>query len=127
MSLFTSFDVYRTKQTNIEIYTTKGTLFVPDPNTFGGTVIFRDGETKTDLEYPLIFDYKENSRCLGLDDMAKAIESGRAGRTTSKQTLHVLEAMAGTMKSAEMNAPYEMKTHFEREAPMDPTLPHGYL
>lgn len=130
VSLLTSFDVYQTKQYKIEIYTTKGTLYVPDPNTFGakdGKVIFRDGATKTDLEYPLAFDYSENSRCLGLDDMAKAIESGRNGRTTSKQTLHVLEAMSGIMNSAESGVPYVMKTHFEREAPMDPSLPHGYL
>ena len=31
------------------------------------------------------------------------------------------------MKSAESGMPYEMTTHFTREAPMDPTLPHGVL
>lgn len=127
VSLLTSFDIYQSRQTNIEIYTTKGTLYVPDPNNFGGKIIFRNGETGTDIEYPLEFDYSENSRCLGLDDMAKAIESGRRGRTTSRQTLHVLEAMSGIMISAETGKPYELKSKFEREAPMDPALPHGYL
>ena len=140
VSLLTSFDVYNTKQTNIEIYGTKGTLYVPDPNCFGGklvlkngeageecAIVFRNGETKKDEYYPLTFDYAENSRCLGLDDMAVAIETGRPGRTTCKQTFHVLEAMAGVLKSAETGLPYEMTSHFEREAPMDPTLEHGKL
>ena len=127
VSLLTSFDVYKTKQTNIEIYGTKGTLYVPDPNKFGGPIIFYNGETKTETEYPLEFDYAENSRCLGLADMAKAIESGRASRTTYKQTFHVLEAMSSIMKSAELGAPVELTTHFDREAPMDATRQHGIL
>lgn len=83
VSMLTSFDVYNTKQTNIEIYGTKGTLYVPDPNCFGGKVTFYNGETKQSEEYPLAFDYDQNSRCLGLADMAKGIETGRASRTTS--------------------------------------------
>ena len=59
--------------------------------------------------------------------MAKAIESGRAPRTSSKQTFHVLEAMASIMKSAETGVPVALTSHFEREAPMDATLPHGKL
>ena len=140
VSLLTSFDVYSTRQTNIEIYGTKGTLYVPDPNCFGGNlvvgsgevgaataIVFHNGETGKDETYPVTFDYAENSRCLGLDDIAVAIETGRPGRTTFKQTFHVLEAMAGVLKSAETGEPYVMTSHFDREAPMDPTLPHGKL
>ncbi len=129
VSLLTSFDIYKTQQNRFELYGTKGTLFVPDPNYFGGTdeIVFFNGETKTEEKYPLTFDYNENSRCLGVDDMASAIESGRAGRATSKQTFHVLEAMAGILKSAETGKPYVLSSHFEKEAPMDPSLPHGKL
>lgn len=127
VSLLTSFDVYNTKQTNIEIYGTKGTLYVPDPNCFDGKITFYNGETRQTEEYPLAFDYSKNSRCLGLADMAKSIETGNPSRTTCKQTFHVLEAMASIMKSAELQAPVALTSHFEREAPMDPTLPHGVL
>ena len=127
VSLLTSFDIYKSKQPKIEIYGTKGTLLVPDPNCFGGPIEFFDGEKQEWIELPLEFDYAENSRCLGLDDLAKALESGRRGRTTSRQTFHVLEAMCGIMKSAETGKPYTMTSRFEREAPMDPTLPHGVL
>ena len=127
VSILTSFDMFSTRQTCIEIYGTKGTLYVPDPNWFGGPVIFHNGETGQDVEYPLPFHYEENSRCLGLADMAAALETGRPGRTTSRQTYHVLEVMAGILESAATGTPVEIESRFEREAPMDPTLPHGQL
>ena len=126
VSLLTSFDMYQTRQTNIEIYGTEGTLTVPDPNTFGGKIFFCGADRKS-VELPLTFDYCENARCFGLDEMAAAMEAGRPGRTTCRQTFHVLEAMAGVFLSAERGAPYRMTSHFAREAPMDPSLPHGKL
>ena len=127
VSLLTSFDIYKSEQTNIEIYGTKGTLIVPDPNTFGGVIKFGNDRKKPWEELPLQFGYEENSRCLGLADMAKALESGRLGRTTYRQTFHVLEIMDGILKSAKEDAPYTLKSRFEREAPMDPALPEGIL
>ena len=127
VSLATSFDVYSSRQTNIEIYGTKGTLYVPDPNWFAGDAIFYDGEKKEEIKFPVEFPYTLNCRCLGLDDMAAAIEQGRPGRTTYRQTLHVLEVMDGALQSAASGLPYKMTTHYHREAPMDPTLPVGRL
>ena len=51
----------------------------------------------------------------------------RTPRASYLQTYHVLEVMTGAMKSAETGTVYEVKSHFEREAPMDPSLPHGVL
>ena len=120
VSLLTSFDIYSTKQTNIEIYGTKGTLYVPDPNWFGGKINFFDGETQQMKEFSLEFDYSENSRCLGLWDMARAIEgSSKVSRTTCKQTFHVLEVMCAIMKSAECGVPVKLESRFEREDPME--------
>ena len=120
VSLLTSFDIYSTKQTNIEIYGTKGTLYVPDPNWFGGKIDFFDGESQQMKEFSLEFDYSENSRCLGLWDMARAIEgSSKVSRTTCKQTFHVLEVMCAIMKSAECGMPVKLESRFEREAPME--------
>ncbi len=129
ISFLTTFDLYNAKQANIQLYGMKGNLYVPDPNCFGSEKGMKllDGSTGEMKELPLEFDYGVNSRCLGLDDLAAAIEQGRPPRTSYKQTYHVLEAMTGIMKSAETGMPYEMTTKFTREAPMDPTLPHGYL
>ena len=129
VSFMTTFDTYDAKQANIQLYGTKGNLYVPDPNCFGSQngMRFLNGTTKEEEELSMEFDYSENSRCLGLAELAAAIEQGRTPRTSYLQTYHVLEVMTGILKSAETGLPYEMSTHFEREAPMDPSLPHGIL
>lgn len=128
VSFLTTFDLYKTNQSNIILYGTKGNLWVPDPNCFGaenGMKLINEKNEETTL--PLEFDYGVNSRCLGLADLAAAIESGRTPRASYLQTYHVLEVMMGILKSAETGEPYRMTTVFKRESPMDPTLPHGVL
>ena len=129
VSFLTTFDLYKVNQPNIVLYGTKGNITVPDPNCFGSQkgMIFLDGATEKERELPLEFDYSENSRCLGLADLAAAIEQKRPPRTSYLQTYHVLEAMTGILKSADTGMPYVMTTKFKREAPMDPTMPHGVL
>ncbi|MBR7142406.1 MAG: Gfo/Idh/MocA family oxidoreductase [Clostridia bacterium] len=128
ISMLMSFDMYENTQT-INLYGTKGNLRVPDPNGFGPreNIRFFDGATQEETGIGYSFDYSENSRCLGLDDMAAAIEQGRTPRASYLQTYHVLEVMMGIMKSAETGAPYVLTTDFQRQAPMDPSLPRGIL
>ena len=129
VSFLATFDTYKVPVDNILLYGTKGNLAVPDPNCFGAQkgMRFYDGEKKEERELPLTFDYSENSRCLGLADLAAAIEQKRSPRASYLQTYHVLEVMTGILKSAESGNPYVITTAFKREAPMDPTLPHGVL
>lgn len=126
-TLFTTFDVYSDKQPRFEVYGSQGTLLVPDPNTFGGPILLLRPEQKEYREMPLCFDYSENSRGLGLADMAKAIETGRPCRTTYRQTLHALEIMTAFTRSSEKRAAVELTTHFTREAPMAHNPLHGIL
>ena len=117
-TIYTTFDVFYPSQPRFEIYGTEGTLFVPDPNNFGGPIsvfLGRDGAVR---ELPLQFDYKNNSRGLGLADMAKSIESGRDCRVTYEQTLHVLEILTGFERSSAAGKTITLDTHFERKAPM---------
>ena len=51
-TILTTFDVYYPGQARFEIYGTKGTLFVPDPNTFGGPVKLLRPETGEVVEMP---------------------------------------------------------------------------
>ena len=146
VSIFTTFDVYYKQQAHFEVYGTKGTLVVPDPNVFGGPIYLYRPEDDTFgpaadpalrpseknpypnfKEIPLMFDYKENSRALGLADMCKAIETGRPWRANYKQQHHVLEIMTGFSKASESGRVYELKTHFERQAPMQNNPMHGIL
>lgn len=126
-TLFTTFDVMYPGQARFEVYGSEGTLYVPDPNSFGGPVqLFRreDGALR---EMPLMFDYKDNSRALGLADMAKSIETGRPARVSFKQTLHVLEVMEAFTTSSEKRKPVKIESKFTRELPMKNNPMRGIL
>jgi predicted dehydrogenase len=125
-SIMTSFDIYGARLPIIEIYGSKGTLRVPDPNCFGGPVVLHTPE-KGDEEIPLAFDYPENSRALGLAEMASALKAGRRPRASWKQTLHVLEILTGFERAAANGGYLDLTTTYEREAPMACGLPHGIL
>lgn len=92
-TIITTFDVWAAQLPRIEIYGTLGSLSVPDPNGFGGTVkMFRPGQADW-AEVPLAYGYTENSRGLGVADMAAAIQSGRPHRASGELAYHVLDAM----------------------------------
>ena len=102
-------------------------MFVPDPNGFGGPVkLYRpqDGQLR---EIPVMYDYKENSRALGLADMAKAIVTGREARCDYKQTFHVLEMMAGFDESAKTGVWVEMQSEYHRAPAMEKARIKGVL
>jgi predicted dehydrogenase len=94
-TLTTSFDVWSHTLPFIEIYGTEGTLRVPDPNTFGGPVLLKRGTADAWSEIPLIGGWPENSRGLGVADMASAIAENRPHRASGELASHVLELMHG--------------------------------
>lgn len=117
--LMTSFDcVGGTSRAPIEIYGSEGTLVVPDPNTFGGPIRMRRKGEEGFTELPLLFGYSENSRGLGLSDMADAIGEGRRPRVGPALALHALELMEGIHVSAETGTRYAMRHSCERPEPL---------
>ncbi|MBQ7915432.1 MAG: Gfo/Idh/MocA family oxidoreductase [Firmicutes bacterium] len=126
-TLFTTFDVHYPGQARFEIYGSEGTLIVPDPNTFGGPVKLYRPEEKEMREIPLIFDYKENSRGLGLADMANAIRDGRRARADYTQTFHVLEAIEGFETAGKTGTWTELKADYTPAAPMKKAVLAGIL
>jgi predicted dehydrogenase len=117
-TIFTTFDVHKAQMPRIEIYGSEGTLSVPDPNTFGGPVLLYRPEKKEFLEIPLMFGYAENSRGLGLADMAKAIATGRTHRANSNLTYHVLEIMSSFGESSDTGKHVKLASDVERPAGM---------
>jgi predicted dehydrogenase len=93
-TIITSFDVWAANLPRIEIYGSAGSLSVPDPNTFGGPVRIRlagEGEWR---DVPLTHGFTENSRGLGVADMAHAIRAGRPHCASGELAYHVLDVMA---------------------------------
>jgi predicted dehydrogenase len=118
-TITTSFDVRGgTSHAPIEIYGSEGTLLAPDPNAFGGPVRLRRRGQADFAELPLAFGRAENSRGLGLSDMADAIEKGRPARAAGELALHALEIMEGIQVSSDSGARYAMRTSCRRPEPM---------
>lgn len=118
-TIFTTFDVWYQTDRWIEVFGSKATLQVPDPNGFGGPIrILRPGKGYEDVPLAEDLAYSGNSRALGLADMAKAIADGREARCDYRQTFHVLDIMTGFQRSSETGAYVKMETKYNRKPPM---------
>ena len=113
-----SFDVIAHQRNHIELYGEKGSMIVPDPNMFGGSVLTcnklgdnwkefkttkmplgrinirtqssRANETPTNANY----------RGVGLSEMAYSIENKRKHLCSGEISLHVLDIIISIMKAA---------------------------
>ncbi len=126
-TLVTSFDVWAHQLPNIEIYGTAGSLRVPDPNGFGGPVSVRRAGAKEWTEMPLTHGFSENSRGIGVADMAYGLRSGRAHRASGQLAYHVLEAMHGFHDASDAGRHYEMVSTVDRPAALPLGLPRDGL
>lgn len=111
------------EQAQLIIYGTQGILFLGDPNQFGTEVkLLRNGETQP-IVVPENHGYSENSRGLGVAEMAWSMKAGRVNRANKDMALNALEALHGIAISSETKMHYELKSTFEKPAP----LPQGYV
>ena len=117
-TIITSFDVYSHTLPWMEVYGTEGTLRVPDPSTFGGPVFIRRYREENWSEMPLWGTYPENSRGLGITDMAEAISEGRPHRASGELTYHVLDVMHGIYDASASGKYYEVKSVCGRPEPL---------
>ncbi|MBL9050976.1 MAG: Gfo/Idh/MocA family oxidoreductase [Tabrizicola sp.] len=131
INLSTSWDVWHHKRNHFELYGTEGTLYVPDPNFFGGRVEIggRDGSL-TELEpwdHPFgVVNQHHNGRDLanyrtaGLADMVAALQGGRDARCSLERTLHGVEVMTACLKSGETGQFVTLSTTCTRPAALSP-------
>ena len=126
-TLITSFDVWASQLPRIEVYGAEGTLSVPDPNTFGGPVHIRRAGSDVWSEVPLTHGYSENSRGLGLADMAAAIRSGRPHRASGELAYHVLDCMQAFLDASDENRHVELASTCERPASLPLGLRDGTI
>ena len=127
ITMIASFDVFKHKHNPIELYGSEGSLIVPDPNTFGGDVkVFRPGMEDFQI-VPKPFIYTENSRSIGIADMAKAIVDGRPHRASCELARHVIEIMFAFERSGIEGRKIAIKSSCERPAPLALGLSDGEL
>ena len=126
-TIITSFDVWAAHLPCIEIFGTKGTLSVPDPNGFGGPVnlCLPDGKGWRSVE--LTHGYADNNCGIGVADMAYAIRSGRPNRASGALAYHVLDIMHAFHDASNTNKHVTLKSTVDRPAALPAGLPDGKL
>lgn len=138
VQLSTSWDVWHHKRNHFELYGTEGTLYVPDPNFFGGTVEVagRDGKLVTvePWAHPFgVINQHHNGRDLanyrtaGLADMVQALMAGRDARCSLERTLHGVEVMTAALKSGETGQFVTLETTCTRPAALSPAEAQAML
>jgi predicted dehydrogenase len=128
-TITTSFDVWGTRTPfHIEIHGTTGSLIVPDPNHFGGSVYIKRQGYSDFQEVPLTHGFTTNSRGLGLMDMAYAIASGTEHRASGELAYHVLELMHGFYISSDEGRHYQVKSTCNKPEPLPMDMPkNGFV
>ena len=107
-TIITSFDVWAHHMPWIEIYGSKGSLIVPDPNGFEGEVKLWTEDTKEWQTIPLLEERSFTGRSLGVADMAYAIENDREHRANGNLTFHVLDIMHALHDSSDAGERVEL-------------------
>jgi len=122
-----SFDVPKHRHVPIELYGTKASMLVPDPNKFGGEVAVAkpggDWQTVAHTHGNVDGEF----RSIGVADLAAAIATGRPHRASGALALHALEAMEAFQVSADEGRRVKLSTTVERPAMMTPGLPTGQI
>jgi predicted dehydrogenase len=91
-TVMTTYDANGPARYGVEVHGSDGTLLGGDPNTFDGPVILaRRGEPDETL--PLVSEWSDNSRGLGLQDLCRAVRDGTPQRASGALGLHVLEVL----------------------------------
>lgn len=123
-TLVASFDTAEGYTPRLEIFGTEGSLRLPDPNTFGGPVQLRQrgGEWE---EAPIAHGYTENSRGIGVADMAYAMAEGRPHRASGELAYHVLDTMHAIYESADEGRHVAITSGGERPAALPAGWPEG--
>jgi predicted dehydrogenase len=120
VTFISSFDVVGHGHPPIEIYGTEGTLQVPDPNYFGGTVrVIRKGGRWTDVAHSHSFG-DANHRGIGLADMVASLMSGADHRASGMLAFHALEVLQAIIEIADGNHAFELNSTCERPRPLVP-------
>lgn len=125
-TIIMSFDVWSHSLPLIEIYGSEGTMRVPDPNNFGGSVFVRKAGEKEWTEMPLTHSDKVG-RGIGVADMAYAIVYGRKHRVSGELAHHVLDVMQAFDEASESGQHQRIASTVERPAPLPVGLALGEL
>jgi len=125
-TIITTFDVWAANLPRIEIYGSEGSLSVPDPNRFDGTVMLRRAG---DNEWKAVPHTHSTGvgRGIGVADMAYGLVYGRPHRASGDLAYHVLDVMCAFEESSRTGKHIEITTTCARPAALPVGLRPGEL
>ena len=108
---------FNTSQNIFKIVGTEGQLDLGDPNNFGDLIyVTKNGSGA--MEFPLAHPYSDNSRGIGVADMAWGIRTGRPARLCFEMGYHALEFLRAVEECTIDGQVKTLKTKFERPVPI---------
>ncbi len=132
---FISFDVLNHRRNHMELYGSKGSIIVPDPNMFGGPVItskelgsdwFEHTVETKPLGKTNIINHsgrsneaskQANYRGIGISEMVDAIENKRVQRCNGELAVHVLDIIECAMIAADTKTEVELRSTCNKPIP----------
>ena len=117
-TMLMTFDVWRAGLPQMEIYGSEGTLRLPDPNKFGGTVELWRHDAREWRTMPLINDLTANLRGLGIADMARAMRDGRPHRANGELAYHVVDTMHAALDASREERHITLSSTCDRPSPI---------
>ncbi|MCB0108767.1 MAG: Gfo/Idh/MocA family oxidoreductase [Caldilineaceae bacterium] len=126
-TIITTFDVKASQLPRMEIYGADATLSLPDPNTFGGPVRLRAATDSDWRDLPLTHIYTENSRGLGVADLADAMRSDRPHRANGELAHHVLDIMQAFHEASEQGTHIDLTSTCDSPAALPIGLEPGQI
>ena len=130
-----SFDVIAHQKNHIELYGDKGSMIVPDPNMFGGSVHvckklgdkWKEYKTNKMLLGKINIRSQSsranesstnaNYRGVGLAEMAYSIENKKVNKCNGELSLHILDIIQSTMKACKTGIVQSIKTTCKKPQP----------
>lgn len=120
------------------VYGSDGVMICPDPNYFGGNVIIQSQAGKPMVfdmvsgfkksptwDVPLTHGYVEESRGVGIADLAFAIRNNRKPRCHYSMGYQAFEAIHGIIDSCTNNTMHQMISHCDRPKAVQPGFRSG--
>ncbi len=125
-TMIMSFDMFRGDLPRLEVYGSKGTLSVPDPNRFDGEVKVKIGRGEWNV-VPLTHGNARESRGIGVAEAAVAVKRGVAPRASGALGYHVVDVMQAAIETGELGRAVEIESTVERPPPFPPGLNDGVI
>lgn len=101
------------------LFGTEGQMDMGDPNNYGDIPIVSTKMSRG-IQMPLTHAFTDNSRGLGVCDLAYALRNGREPRCSGERAYHMFEIAHGIIQSCETNRIYQMQSTCTRPEPFRP-------